>query len=79
MRAFLEWLSWWRPPAMLATVIVNRLDNPNEALRGVLFRSRGAWLVLKQAEQLTAGEKPVPLDGEVLIHRSQVAFIQKLT
>lgn len=78
MNKFIAWFCWWKPPALLETVIVNQVNDDRTALRGVLWRSRGAWLVLKQVEALTVGEKPVPVDGEVLIHRDRVAFIQKL-
>lgn len=77
MRAFLRWLCWWKPPALLETVIVN-LVGDETVVRGVLWQSRGAWLILKQAEALTVNEKPQQIDGEVLIHRDRVAFIQKL-
>jgi hypothetical protein len=79
VRDFFRWLCWWQPPCLLSTVIVNQVSDPNTAIRGVLFRSRGPWLVLKQAEALTAGEKPTAIDGEVVIHRAQVSFMQKLT
>lgn len=79
MSAFVRWLCFWRPPCMLELVIVNRVDDPTSALRGVLYQSRGAWLVVKQAELLTSGEKPTAIDGEVVIHRDKVSFIQRLT
>lgn len=78
MREFLRWLAWWRPPCLLEAVIVNRIDDPRSAIRGVLWQSRGAWLVVKQAELLTAGEQPTPIDGEIVLHRTNVAFIQRL-
>lgn len=77
MREFLRWLCWWKPPCLLELVIVNRVGD-DEAFRGVLWRSRGAWLVLKQAELLVANQQPSPIDGEIIIHRSKVAFIQRL-
>lgn len=79
MRNWFDALCWWKPPCLLATVIVNRVDDRETALRGILWRSRGAWLVLKQAEALTVGQSPAAIDGEVIIHRSQVSFIQRLT
>lgn len=77
MREFLRWLAWWRPPCLLETVIVNQVTDRETAIRGVLWRSRGAWLVLKQCHMLTVGRDAVPIDGEIVIHRSQVAFIQR--
>lgn len=78
MNEFLRWLCWWKPPCLLATVIVNRVDDQETAIRGVLWRSRGAWLVLKQCEALTVNQKPTAIDGEIIIHRSMVSFIQKI-
>lgn len=72
------WLAWWRPPFLTRLVIVNVVSDPDAAFRGVLWQSRGAWLVLKQAAILKPNAEPTPLDGEVVIHRSNVSFIQVL-
>lgn len=69
-------LLWWRPPCLLRQVIVN-LDG-GDAIRGVLFGSRGAWLTLKEADGLTEGQPAARIDGDVVIHRSKVQFIQVL-
>lgn len=71
-------LLWWRPPCLLRRVIVNltAAAAPDTALSGVLWRSRGAYLVLRDVRLLKAQEKPMPVDGEVILHRDQVAFIQ---
>jgi hypothetical protein len=55
---------------------VNFVHDPDSALRGVLWQARGAWLVLRDVSALKANSQPVTLDGEVVIHRSQVAFLQ---
>lgn len=60
---------------MFRTVIVNLKDS-EEAIRGVLWSSRGKWLTLKRAELLIANQPPVPLDGEQVVHRDNVAFMQ---
>ena len=71
-------LWYWRPPCLLRTVIVNLIAPPDEAVRGVLWRSRGSWLVLKDAHALKEGQPPISVDGDVLIERPNVSFIQVL-
>ena len=72
----MRWLLWWRPPCLLRVVIVNLKDDPQTAIKGVLWASRGAWLTVRQAALLRAGEGPTPVDGEVIVHRSNIAFLQ---
>jgi hypothetical protein len=59
-------------------VIVNLKDDPSTAIRGVLWQSRGAWLTLRKAHVLHAGDEPTTADGEIVVHRSNVAFLQVL-
>ena len=47
-------------------------------MQGVLWHSRGAWFVFRDVALLRAGSPPTPLDGEVVIHRSHVSFLQVL-
>jgi hypothetical protein len=62
---------------LLRVVIVNLKDDPTTALRGALWSSRGPWLTLRDVTMLTTETAPpTPLDGEVIVHRSNVAFIQ---
>jgi hypothetical protein len=74
------WRWPWDPP-LLRVVIVNLKSDPDLALRGVLW-SRGPWFTLRQAELLRAphpgqpAQPPTPLDGEAVVHRSNVAFFQ---
>ena len=72
----MRWLCWWRPPCVLRRVLVNVTYNPNEALQGVLWRYRGGWLVLRDVEGLTTGQAPAKMDGDVVIHRDKVAYLQ---
>lgn len=58
----------------LRQVIVN--TRTEKAFRGVLWQRRGGYLVLRNAELLKAGGETVPMDGEVIIDRSNVDFIQ---
>ena len=45
-------------------------------LRGVIWRRRGGYLVLREASLLRAREAPVALDGEALAYEREVDFIQ---
>ena len=63
---------------MLRRVIVNQASDTSVSLTGVLWQSRGAWITLKDVSLLKAGTPPMPMDGEVLIHREQIAFMQVL-
>jgi hypothetical protein len=71
-------LLWWRPPCVLRTVIVNLCSEKDVAIRGVLWGYRGSWLTLKEAYILRAGIPPTPLDGDAVLHRSNVSFLQVL-
>lgn len=71
-------VTWWRPPCLLRRVLVNLTTDKDTALRGVLWRTRGPWLVLRQVELLKPQTKPTLMDGDVIVHRSHVAFIQVL-
>ena len=66
----------WDPP-LLRVVIVNLKDDGSTAIRGVLW-NRGPWFTLRQAEVLKANVPPTPIDGEVVVHRSNIAFFQVL-
>lgn len=71
-----SWLCWWRPPALLRRVIVTLKSDQDAAIQGLLWQSRGAWLVIKEPTALRPGVAPASMDGEVHIHRSNVAFLQ---
>lgn len=62
--------------ALLREVVVNLDDNTS--IRGVLWQQRGPLLVLKNAVLLVPSGTPTPLDGEAIIERSRVVFIQAL-
>jgi hypothetical protein len=57
-------------------VVVNKLDGT--ALDGVLWDETGPLLVLKGARLLEAGGEPVDIDGEVIVERSAINFVQVL-
>ena len=71
------WLAWWRPPCVLRTVIVNLKDDGG-AIRGVLWSTRCAWFVLRESALLIAGQDPHPTEGEIVIHRTNISFVQVL-
>ena len=69
---------------MRRTVIVNFVHERDRVIRGVLWRARGAWFEIRQAEALRPPPDPrlepewIPLSdgGELVIPRSNVAFLQ---
>lgn len=73
----MRWLFWWRPPCLLQPVIVNLTTN-DTAIKGVLWQSRGAWLTVRDAQLLVANASARAIDGEIVVHREQVHFIQVL-
>jgi len=72
----MHWLFWWRPPCVLRRVIVNLKHDPTEALEGILWASRGSWLILHDVTGLKAGVPPTKMIGDVVLHRSNVAYLQ---
>ena len=70
--------AWWRPPCVLRSVLVNLKHDPESALRGVLWESRGPWFVLRDVTALKPNASPTLVDGDVVIHRDNVAFLQVL-
>lgn len=77
----MRWLLWWRPPCLLRTVVVNMtMDQPDRerdrTIYGVLWSSRGAWLTVRDAQVQEGTGTPVRVDGEVVVHRDKVSFIQ---
>jgi hypothetical protein len=71
-------LLWWRPPCLLRTVLVNLIEDRDTALKGVLWQSRGPWFVLRDVAIVRPGLAPAAMDGEVVVHRRNVAFVQVL-
>lgn len=64
---------WWRRTAVRKRVIVNLAD---KAFEGVLWAKRGPLLVLRDATLMQHGAQDTSLDGEVVVERSRVEFIQ---
>lgn len=55
-------------------VLVN--TKTDRALHGYLYAARGPLLVLKDVELLEPGADPVKIDGEVVLERDVVDFVQ---
>ena len=55
--------------------IVN-LKGGETVFSGVLWRKRGGYLVLRNAQLLRARAESVPMDGEVLVPLGNVEFVQ---
>lgn len=71
-------LAWWRVPCLRQRVVVNLKNDRDLALRGWLSETRGAWLVLRDVDALHVSTPSTRVDGDVVVHRSNVAFIQVL-
>lgn len=61
---------------VLKRVIVN--TKTGNAFRGVLWAKYSDYVVLRNAEMLRENANRVPIDGEVVIERVNVDFIQVL-
>lgn len=48
------------------------------AFSGVLFDADARSLVLRDAEVVSGSSQPVPVDGELLVARADVAYFQRL-
>lgn len=59
---------------LLRRVVVNLDDG--SSIEGVLYRDPGNLLVLKNAIYHEPGAAPVDLDGDTVIERTRVLFIQ---
>lgn len=57
-------------------VVVN--TKTDRAFRGILWRKAWGYVVLRNAELVKAGGETVRMDGEVVIERSNVDFLQVL-
>jgi hypothetical protein len=70
----IEWIKkLFRPYIELKTGIINLKSGT--AFQGVIYKSAGDWLILRQAKLLPDKK---PIDGEVLIKKSDIDFVQIL-
>lgn len=68
--------SEWRSVAVSKRVLVSLRSGPS--ISGILIRTRGPLLILASATLHEEGAPAVPLDGEAVIERGHVAFVQVL-
>lgn len=64
-----------RYPTLRRVVVNTRTDR---SFRGVLWRRRWGYLVLRDVELVKTGGETVRMDGEVVIEGANVDFIQVL-
>lgn len=64
----------WRRNVVRRRGIVNLKSG--RTFRGILWKQSGPLVIMRQAEMLEAGREPIPVDGEVVIERSEIEFIQ---
>lgn len=57
---------------------MNQRHERELVLRGVLTGYRGAWLTLQSAALVNAQGATTRLQGEVVVHRDTVSFLQVL-
>lgn len=62
--------------ALNRRVMVNLIGG--SAIQGVLWDDRGPLLVLKDARLHVDGGNQAPLDGEVVVERARIDFVQVL-
>ncbi len=70
-------MSWFKQYPTLETVIINLKSGT--VFRAVLYRQAGPYLILRQVEMLSDRDskmEPRAVNGEVLVNRSDVDFIQ---
>lgn len=60
----------------LRRVVVN--TKTGRAFRGVLWRRRWGYVLLRDAEMVKPGGETVRMDGEVMVDAANVDFIQVL-
>lgn len=75
-------LSWFRSQRCLrgryrSAVVVTLKGTATGGFRGVLVDGDADYLVLRNAESLSAAGDRVVIDGEVLIDRREVAYLQR--
>jgi hypothetical protein len=75
-RLVMDWAYSWR--TLVARRVVINLKS-GRGLDGLLVRKAGDLLFLRQATALEAGVAPLPVDGEAVVQKSDVDFIQTLT
>lgn len=68
--------SWYKRVVLHHRILVSKLNGT--AIDGVLWDEAGPLIVLKGARLLEPGADPVEIDGEVIVERSAIDFVQVL-
>lgn len=63
--------------AMSRRVMINLTSG--DAIEGVLWDERNPLIVVRDARLHSSDSAPVPLDGEVVIERDRIKFMQVLS
>lgn len=67
------------PPCLRRRVIVNFTHDETSAFEGVLWSyDWGGWMTLRDVSALKSSAEPAKIPGEIIVHRSQVAYVQVL-
>jgi hypothetical protein len=74
-RLVLEWAHSWR--SLVAHRVVINLKT-GRGLDGLLVRKSGDLLFLRNATALEPGVAPAPMDGETVVQKQDIDFIQTL-
>lgn len=69
----MDWL-FGTPYPFARKVIINLKEGPS--LSGVLWQRRAGWLVLRQATAHLPDGRTMQIDGDALVWKSDVLFIQ---
>lgn len=67
-------LTWSRRTALRRRVLVNLAGD--KAMRGILWQRRGRLVVLRDVTLIEPGAQPVDLDGEVVLDRGRIEWVQ---
>lgn len=68
-------MRWSRRRLEGQEVIVNMMSGT--AFAGTVAADRAGWMTLRSASLLQTGAAPRPLDGEVILDRTAVDFVQR--
>jgi hypothetical protein len=69
-----NWLDYFRAYPVRKTGIVNLISGTS--FRGVIWQVAGTWLVIRNVEMLRNNGDVTAVDGEVVVSRDHVDFIQ---
>jgi hypothetical protein len=59
--------------------VVVQLTDGDHAVTGILWRRTRRLVVVRNAELVEPGREPAPMDGEVVLERDRIAWVQIVT